>query len=149
MPLMRTSMVMVMIASTKVLFATSPFLTRVIIIIIIVNSITIKVLFATAPPPGKGSGWPCFWVSLIYIGACACVIRSDLKNCHPSIVLSVFYALSGQILTIVFIIHILCYPMSRIVIMFVVTICLCICNYEKKTPDDFHPNDHLNFHDLQ
>ena len=39
----------------------------------------LKVLFATAPPPGKGGGWPCFWVSLVYIGICACII-SDLSK---------------------------------------------------------------------
>ena len=39
----------------------------------------LKVLFATAPPPGKGGGWPCFVVSLLYIGICALVIGDLAK----------------------------------------------------------------------
>ena len=39
----------------------------------------LKVMFATAPPPGKGGGWPCFWVSLFYIGICALVIGDMAK----------------------------------------------------------------------
>ena len=28
----------------------------------------LKIIFASCPPPGKAGGWPCFFVSLIYIG---------------------------------------------------------------------------------
>ena len=40
---------------------------------------TPQVIFASAPPPGKGGGWPCFWVSLIYIGLCVMVIADLAK----------------------------------------------------------------------
>ena len=39
----------------------------------------LKILFALAPPPGYGSGWPCFWVSLVYIGIMV-VIITDLSS---------------------------------------------------------------------
>ena len=39
----------------------------------------VKFLFALAPPPGYGSGWPCFWVSLIFIGIMV-VIITDLAS---------------------------------------------------------------------
>lgn len=35
----------------------------------------LKILFASCPPPGKGGGWPCFWVSLIFIGFMVIIIR--------------------------------------------------------------------------
>ena len=39
----------------------------------------LKILFALAPPPGYGSGWPCFWVSLVFIGFMV-VIITDLSS---------------------------------------------------------------------
>ena len=39
----------------------------------------VKILFALAPPPGYGSGWPCFSVSLIFIGIMV-VIITDLSS---------------------------------------------------------------------
>ena len=39
----------------------------------------LKIMFALAPPPGYGSGWPCFWVSLIFIGVMV-VIITDLSS---------------------------------------------------------------------
>ena len=35
----------------------------------------LKIIFASCPPPGKGGGWPCFWVSLLYIGIMVIIIR--------------------------------------------------------------------------
>ena len=35
----------------------------------------LKIIFASCPPPGKGGGWPCFWVSLFYIGVMVLIIR--------------------------------------------------------------------------
>ena len=35
----------------------------------------LKVIFASCPPPGKGGGWPCFFVSLLYIGLLVVIIR--------------------------------------------------------------------------
>ena len=35
----------------------------------------LKIVFASCPPPGKGHGWPCFWVSLFYIGVMVLIIR--------------------------------------------------------------------------
>ena len=68
-------------------------LSNVLLIMLMVNVMIMitsaKVLFATAPPPGKGSGWPCFWVSLVYIGICACVIRSSPRNSSTSFLSSI------------------------------------------------------------
>ena len=35
----------------------------------------LKIIFSSCPPPGKGGGWPCFWVSLFYIGIMVVIIR--------------------------------------------------------------------------
>ena len=35
----------------------------------------LKIIFASCPPPGKGGGWPCFCVSLFYIGIMVVIIR--------------------------------------------------------------------------
>ena len=35
----------------------------------------LKMFFASCPPPGKGGGWPCFVVSLFYIGLMVLIIR--------------------------------------------------------------------------
>ena len=34
----------------------------------------LKIIFASCPPPGKAGGWPCFWVSLFYIGIMVLII---------------------------------------------------------------------------
>ena len=51
----------------------------------------LKIIFASCPPPGKGHGWPCFWVSLFYIGVMVLIIRYnrtigmiDLKTCNAA-----------------------------------------------------------------
>lgn len=35
----------------------------------------LKMFFASCPPPGKAHGWPCFVVSLFYIGVMVLIIR--------------------------------------------------------------------------
>ena len=39
----------------------------------------LKIIFASCPPPGKAGGWPCFWVSLIYIGIMVLLISDFAK----------------------------------------------------------------------
>lgn len=39
----------------------------------------LKVLFASCPPPGKAGGWPCFIVSLAYIGVLVTLITDTAK----------------------------------------------------------------------
>ena len=39
----------------------------------------LKIIFASCPPPGKAGGWPCFFVSLFYIGLMVLLI-SDLAK---------------------------------------------------------------------
>ena len=62
-----------------------------------VATIGLKVVFATAPPPGKGGGWPCFFVSLVYIGICALII-GDLAK-----VLGCLIGLKDEVTAITFI----------------------------------------------
>ena len=39
----------------------------------------LKIIFASCPPPGKAGGWPCFTVSLFYIG-CMVLLITDLAK---------------------------------------------------------------------
>ena len=78
--------IMIMMARRSLMPLSKAVMIMLMVMIMITST---KVLFATAPPPGKGSGWPCFWVSLVYIGICACVIRSNPHNSSTSFLSSI------------------------------------------------------------